>query len=92
MAGTVSDQSGGRIPSAVILVAGLDSKFNRQTKTNPEGAFRIELLPPGRYQIKTVAPGFAETAFEINIPVSSIPTLSITLRPAALKQSVSVMG
>jgi carboxypeptidase family protein len=92
VAGTVSDESGARIPSAVVLIRGLDSKFNRQTKTDPAGAFRIELIPPGRYQVKAAARGFGEAVIEINIPVSSIPTLSIILKPEALKQSVSVEG
>ncbi|MFI5175084.1 MAG: TonB-dependent receptor domain-containing protein [Terriglobia bacterium] len=92
LVGVVLDSSGARIPGADVAIQGLDSKFSRQTTTDPEGEFRVAPLPPGRYQIKVSAGGFAPAEYEINIAVSSMPTLSIVLKPASLKQSVSVIG
>jgi Carboxypeptidase regulatory-like domain/TonB dependent receptor len=92
LVGGVLDSSGARVPGADVTLQGLDSKLSRQTKTDPEGEFRLAPLPPGRYRIRVFAVGFAAAEYEIDIAVSSLPTLSIVLKPASLEQSVSVVG
>jgi hypothetical protein len=68
--------------------------FNRQTVANRDGEFAIQALPPGRYEVRASASGFAgiATDVEVNVAVSSTPSISLTLVPGPVKQSVDVKG
>ncbi len=55
VAGTVSDPSGAVIVNAKVLVR--SSSFERETATNQEGKYEIE-LPPGILSIEVRSPGF----------------------------------
>src|SRR3954453_21143878 len=57
--GTVSDASGATIPGAKITATNSGSGLERSVNSNSEGTFRISLLPPGTYNVRVEAPGFA---------------------------------
>jgi hypothetical protein len=88
--GTVEDSTGARIPSATVTVEALGLSFTRATKTDDRGEFRADLLPPGSYRVVVNARGFAEAESELSIQVSSVRDVKITLKPAAVQQSVKV--
>jgi outer membrane receptor protein involved in Fe transport len=88
--GTVEDSTGARVPSAAITLKALGLAFSRATDADDRGEFRADLLPPASYRVVVNAQGFAEAEAEISIQVGIVRDVTITLKPAAVQQSVRV--
>jgi hypothetical protein len=88
--GTVQDSSGGRIPSAKIVVGSPDSALRREAATNTRGEFRLDDLPVARYHIAISANGFADADADVEVVLGSIRELNVRLKPAPIRQSVTV--
>jgi hypothetical protein len=89
LSGTVADASGARVPAATVTINGPSQRVITSTQT---GEFRFADLPPGTYHVSIAAPGMASADSDIAVEVSSARKISVTLRPSALKQSVTVEG
>jgi len=92
LVGIVVDSTGARIGGAVVSLSQPATGFKRQTVANRDGEFVIQSLLPGHYEVRASAPGFAEIASGVDIAVSSTPTISLTLVPGPVKESVQVKG
>ncbi len=90
--GTVSDSSGGRIPSATVLLRPDASSTARRTKTGPDGRFGFTGVLPGVYRLTVEAPGFASAGGVVTVPVHTDREIDVTLRPAGSRQAVDVPG
>jgi Carboxypeptidase regulatory-like domain/TonB dependent receptor len=90
--GAVLDASGARIPGAQISLSNAAKSFSRSVRSDAHGEFRLENLPPGSYQISASANGFAQTAADVIVAVSSTAEVSVTLSPAEQKEQVLVRG
>jgi hypothetical protein len=90
--GTVQDPSGARIPSAKIVVDAADFAFNREGASNNRGEFRIDALPIATYHIIVSANGFADAVSDVQILLSSVREITVTLKPAVVRQTVTVQG
>ena len=88
--GAVQDTTGARVAGAKIVVQSRDSLLRREAESEDRGEFRIDDLLPGNYQIVVSASGFAGAQAEVPIAVSSVRELTVTLRPAASEQSITV--
>jgi hypothetical protein len=92
LVGVVQDLKGGRIPAVAIFIRATGATFGRQATTDKFGNFRLDDLPPGAYQVIVKAHGFVEALAEVEIMVSSVQAITVTMRPAAFLQSVDVKG
>src|SRR6266481_851116 len=92
LVGTVSDATGARINAATVTVTARDFSLTRKVKTNKSGEFTLESLPPGTYELQVEAPGFAAKTGAVTLAVTSMPSMSIQLQPAAVQQMVNVEG
>src|SRR5258708_2100833 len=90
--GVVQDSNGGRVPSARIVVQAAESSFQREALSDSSGEFRIDDLLPGTYELKVHANGFEEASAEVNVRISSVQDLGVTLKPQTVQQSVIVQG
>ncbi len=90
--GAVQDATGARIPSAKIVVQSADSSMRREAESEDRGEFRVDDLPPGNYRITVNAAGFAEAQANVSIAVSSVREVTVTLKPLASRETVSVGG
>src|ERR1700739_1800148 len=90
--GTVSDATGARIVAATVTVSAKNYSLTRTVKTGKLGEFTVEQLPPGDYEVKVDATGFASQVGHVRVAVTSTPSISIRLQPAAVQQSVNVEG
>ena len=88
--GIVQDFSGGRVPSAKILVRAAESSFQREITSDSRGEFRIDDLPPGAYHVKVQANGFAEANSNVKITVSSVQEITVSLKPQPVQQSITL--
>ena len=92
LAGVVVDASGARIPAARILVQFVGTGEQREATSNEEGEFRLDYLQPGAYHMTVSATGFAEARSEVDVVVNSVRGVTVTLSPAAVRQTVNVQG
>src|ERR1700727_519303 len=90
--GTVLDESGAAVAAAQITIRGVGTSLERRAGGDGHGAFRVEDLPPGRYEIAVQAPGLARAASGVRLEVSVVRDLTVTLKPQSSQQSITVSG
>ncbi|MGB7024268.1 MAG: carboxypeptidase regulatory-like domain-containing protein, partial [Candidatus Acidiferrales bacterium] len=88
--GEVVDTTGARVPSAKIVARSLQTSFERQATSDAQGEFRLADLPPGPYRLTVSASGFMNATSDVSAVVSSVQDVSVTLKPAAVQQRVTV--
>jgi hypothetical protein len=88
--GTVQDSTGARIPAARIILQLVGSSIQRETSSEDRGEFRVDDLVPGPYHIAVSAAGFAPAQADVSVGVSSVRDVTVTLKPVAQSQTVSV--
>jgi carboxypeptidase family protein/TonB-dependent receptor-like protein len=90
--GVVQDSSGGRIPSAKIVVQAAEFSLVREVKSNERGEFRIDDLLPGSYRVSFSAAGFATVTADARVSISSVREMIITLKPPTVRETVTLDG
>src|SRR3989442_1087633 len=90
LSGKVTDQTGAVIPQATVVVAGADGKQTTAT-TNQEGAFEIRALPPGSYNVRAGAKGFAVYRKDgVTLSTGQTQTLNVSLDIQTKAEKVEV--
>ena len=69
--GTITDSSGAALPGATVEAKG-ESGGSATTVSDGTGAFRLQALPPGRYEVSATLSGF--TASVVNVASRSAST------------------
>ena len=91
LSGSVSDKNGGRIKGATVTATNKATGQSRTAVTDDNGAYKIDLLPAGRYDIKTSASGFADSTSEnVELLVGNTNNLDLTLNPGGVTGTVTV--
>jgi hypothetical protein len=90
--GEVQDASSARVAGARIVVQSMGSSITRETVANDRGEFRIEGLLPGSYHVAVTAKGFAEATADVNVAVSVVRDIAVTLTLATGHETVNVQG
>ena len=90
--GEVQDRNGGRIAMATIVVEAKGSGLRREVKADEHGEFRVTELLPGPYRVMVNANGFAEADSDVNVVVSFVRDLAVTMHPVGEPQTVKVEG
>ena len=91
LTGRVTDPSGLGVPNAKIQLTSGATGDSRNTTTEEQGLYRLDLLRPGDYSVHVTAPGFR--AFDdsrIHLDVAQTSTLDIPLTLGAITESVKV--
>ncbi len=58
ISGTITDEKGGVIPGATVIVRNLDTAIAQTTTSNGEGFYAFTNLPVGRYELEIISQGF----------------------------------
>src|SRR5437588_2525114 len=91
LSGSVSDKNGGRIKGATVTATNKATGQSRTAVTDDNGAYKIDLLPAGRYDIKTSASGFADSTSEnVELLIGNTNNLDLTLNPGGVTGTVTV--
>jgi hypothetical protein len=90
--GEVQDASAARLAGARIVVQSAGSSITRKATANDRGEFRMEGLLPGRYRVSVTAKGFAEATADVDIAVSLVRDIAVTLKPESGRETVDVQG
>ncbi len=90
--GEVQDASAARVARAHVTVQSSGSSITREATTNERGEFRIEGLLPGSYRVTVAAQGFAEATANVDVAVSVVRDIAVTLKPENARETVLVEG
>jgi hypothetical protein len=90
--GEVEDATAARVVGARIVVEASGSSISRATVTNGRGEFRIDGLLPGAYRMVVTATHFAEATAEVDVAVSVVRDINVTLKPEVAHETVTVQG
>jgi Carboxypeptidase regulatory-like domain/TonB dependent receptor len=89
--GTVQDTTGRIVVGASVSTRNLSTNQSRSTVTNTSGYYVVPNLPPGQYELSVQATGFAKSVETgLTLTVGQTATLDVTLKVAAVGQSVTV--
>ena len=88
--GIVQDSKGARVTGATVVAQMQGATAQRQTTTDNRGEFRIDDLIPGVYDVTVNSSGFGVAQAEVNVVVSTVRDVTVTLKPAALQETVNV--
>jgi hypothetical protein len=90
--GEVQDASAARVAGARIAVQSNGSSITREATANERGEFRIEGLLPGSYRVTVTAKGFSQATADVDIAVSLVRDVTVTLKPESGRETVTVQG
>ena len=90
--GEVQDARAARVPGARIVVQATGSSVSRTATGNGQGEFRIEGLQPGSYRVVVTAAGFAQATADVEVAVSVVRDIDVTLKPEGAHELVNVKG
>ncbi|ADV83029.1 TonB-dependent receptor [Terriglobus saanensis] len=89
--GTVTDTTGGRVPSVEITLVSKATGISRLAKTNSEGVFTISSLAVGTYKATFRADNFAtQEVEEIRLDVGQTYTLPVKLGVTKVETAIDV--
>ncbi|MEO6051950.1 MAG: TonB-dependent receptor [Pyrinomonadaceae bacterium] len=79
VAGTVKDQNGDVVAGATVTIRNANSNLGLTTSTNRDGTFSFKALPPGDYNLRVVASGFAAAGQTFAVTGSNGSNLDVAL-------------
>src|SRR5205085_1321070 len=91
--GTISDLSGGNIPSAKVLIHNNETGEERVAQTDTTGSYGAASLPLGTYRITVSAPGMATTTVTgVTLGVGQTVTQDFTLKVASTTETIEIQA
>ncbi len=91
ISGTVADQTGAAITNAHVQIINEDTHFVNPATTNGSGAYTAPFLPPGTYDVKVDAQGFAAAEQTgAALIAGANKEVDFHLKPASASASVTV--
>ncbi len=88
--GEVQDASAARVPHAQVVVESNTSSMTRKATADDRGEFRIDGLLPGSYRVTVTAKGFDQASANVDVAVSVVRDITVTLKPASGSETVNV--
>ena len=89
--GRVFDESKAAVPGASVTARNVATGFTRSVVASDRGTYRIEFLPPGRYEVTTEQKGFGKyIAKDVVVHVGTSSTVDFTMKVAAVAETVTV--
>jgi hypothetical protein len=89
--GTVADPNGAVIAGATVTATNSSTGLSKEAKTSSDGSYRFSALPPGVYQVSTVATGFSKEVFKgLELTVGQSATYDIHLKVGVSNDVIEV--
>lgn len=90
--GTVSDENGSVLPGVTVEASSPSLQGTRVAVTDTGGKFRLVLLPPGTYSVKTALSGFSTIeSTDVVVGLGRTVVLNVQMR-SAFEEEVVVSG
>jgi hypothetical protein len=80
LSGRLTDQTGAVVPGALVVVRNLANGVERAEVTNRAGLYRLPVLSPGTYSVKSHVTGFRDTQAQVEVLVGSTTSQDFRLQ------------
>jgi len=90
ISGTVTDASGGAIPSATVQLHQLGGNSIADARTDQAGHFKFPGLAPGQYELQITAPGFRRTSQRVQVQPQEVASVKSELQVGSVSETVEV--
>src|ERR1700729_2628906 len=91
--GVVDDPHGLRIAGATVAVVNIDTGMRQFAASDDQGRYSFELLSPGDYSARAVAPGMSpQITPQIHVDVGGVTELNFRLTVAGTQENITVSG
>jgi outer membrane receptor protein involved in Fe transport len=91
ISGRVTDSNGGVIRGATVSITSPSLQGTQSQTTSENGDYIFRALLPGAYTVTVQTSGFTKSEESVRVAPSEIATHNVTLQPAAVTESVSVV-
>jgi hypothetical protein len=89
--GTVTDQTGGAMAGATVIVTDIDRNATRTLTTGSAGEYNAPNLLPGKYKVRAEAKGFKAIEREnVILEVSAELRIDLSMQPGEVSQTITV--
>jgi hypothetical protein len=89
--GTITDQTGGVVPGAQVVVTETGTNTVRTTPTNASGFYAVANLDPGNYRVEVEHPGFRRTTrANIDLRPNTTVRIDLELQPGVVTEIIDV--
>jgi hypothetical protein len=88
--GMIVDPGGAATPQADITLTNRESGFSQTRKSNAEGEYNFQQIPPGKYMVTINAAGFAPQVKQVELLVNQIGRLDVSLTVQSTSTSIEV--
>lgn len=88
--GTVTDPSGGVVPSAKISLLNNETQRKLETTSTGDGFYRFTGLAPGSYSLSAEVQGFKQADTKFNLSAESTQSVNLTLETGKVSETVTV--
>ncbi len=91
ISGTVSDQGGGVMAGVSVVITNIDTKQERDARTDASGRFYAPGLGSGRYNVAANSPGFEQVVQPgVTLTVGREQVINFTLKPSQVSERIEV--
>jgi hypothetical protein len=90
LSGRVTDESGGVVMGASVVVQNLQTGVKQSTETDHAGLYRFPVLMPGAYSVSAALTGFRDVQGLIQVQVGNATLQDMKLQVGAGKDTVKV--
>lgn len=91
--GNITDPSGAAVPGATVTLVNTETGFTREVRTGDSGAYSVPDLQAGHYDVKIVAPSFANVTRQgVTVSNNAVVRVDVQVQLAATSQNVTVAG
>jgi hypothetical protein len=89
--GTVSDPSGSAVPGAQVTARNVENGLTRTVTSSDTGAYRIDFLPVGKYDIEVTYSGFKKTLLSgIVLQINDTSRVDVSLDVGQVNETVTI--
>jgi hypothetical protein len=88
--GVVTDPNNAVVPNATVTIGNAVTGYARTTRTDAEGSFRFDNVPPNNYQLKASAPGFTSEQQSLTVRTSVPLAVKIPLTLNSTSETVTI--
>ena len=92
ISGRVVDAQGLAVPGVTVTATSPALQGTRETVTSANGDYILSLLPSGAYTVTFELSGFGTQTQSVTVAPTQVVPLEVELGPAALTESVQVVG
>lgn len=90
LSGQASDKTGAALPHVTVTVTNVANGYSRTVQTDDAGAYSVQDLPIGQYEVKVSASGFDTITENITLAVGQRSREDFHMKVGATQQSVEV--